>query len=72
MNIRDFGTPECNSPAALTEASMTDVEREWVLRRPGRMNGVFPDYYTVLKDICSSLNLAVDDAVSRSLNERDV
>lgn len=71
-NVQDFGTPDCYSPAALLGTNQAVFEREWVLRRPGRMNGVFPDYYSVLKDICSCLNLVVDDEVLRSLNEKRV
>lgn len=44
VNIRDFGTPECDCPASLLGIDETVFEREWVLRRPARMNGVFPDY----------------------------
>ena len=36
------------------------------------MNGGFPNYYTVLTDICTGLNLAVDDALFRSLNDKRV
>ncbi len=70
--IRDFGTPECDSPAALLGIDEAVFEREWTLRRPGRMNGVFLDYYTVLKDICFSLNLDVKDEVLIDLNKRRV
>ncbi len=71
-NVRDLGTPECESPATLLGIKEADFEREWVIRRPGRMNGIFPDYYTALKDICLNFNLAVDDDLLHSLNERRV
>lgn len=70
VNILDFGTPECQSPAARLGISETIFEQEWVKRRPGRMTGKFPDYYTVLKDICIKLNLDVDEITLKELNEK--
>lgn len=72
INIRDFGTPDCHCPADQLGIHKALFEEEWVVRRPDRMNGVFPDYYTVLKDICLNLHLCVDDAILRSLDEKRV
>lgn len=65
-----FGTPDSVSPAPFLGISEDLFKQEWVARRPRRMNGYFNDYYTVLKDICDTLNLDVDDKILRSLNQK--
>ncbi|WP_165763734.1 HAD family hydrolase [Halalkalibacter urbisdiaboli] len=72
VNIMDFGTPECQSPASILGISEELFEDEWVKRRPGRMTGVFSDYFTVLKDICTISNLDADDNTLRELNEKRI
>lgn len=71
-NNVDFGIPECESPAIILGISEDLFEEEWVARRPERMTGPFPNYYTVIKDICTNLNLDVDDKILGSLNEKRI
>lgn len=68
----EFGTPDSVSPGPSLGISEELFEREWVARRPGRLNGYFEDYFMVLKDICHTLNIDVDDATLHSLNEKRV
>jgi HAD superfamily hydrolase (TIGR01549 family) len=70
MNIIEYGTPENKTPASYLGISEESFEKEWVARRPGRMKGVFTDYYSVIKDICTQLNLDIDDKILTSLNEK--
>ena len=67
--ITEFDPDWTPSPSTADQLGVDAAlfKREWQARHAQRMAGVYPDFASVLRDICRAIGRPTDDAVIRSL-----